>query len=123
TACTLFFSLHPPTTTQLYTLSLHDALPIFGEDGVEEDPLQGFEQVAPDQLDPAGKAEASQILRRELQRPGVDVGRRHAGARLAFGHARGDGARSGADVRHVKARLARKAAAQLRVESAVRQGG
>src|SRR5690606_36649915 len=58
--------VEPHVRREVLPLAFRDVRRV-GEDGVEEDPLQGFEQVAPDQLDSAGKAEASQILRRELQ--------------------------------------------------------
>src|SRR3712207_9416902 len=40
----LFFFFNDTATTEIYTLSLHDALPIFGPDGLHADELQ--EQVA-----------------------------------------------------------------------------
>src|SRR3712207_7628071 len=70
-SCTVFF-FKDTATTEIYTLSLHDALPIFGQGQVEDR----------DQDDPLGRAEVAAVDARP-----VDRGRGNDPSALAVGMA------------------------------------
>src|SRR5256885_16308108 len=55
----LFFFFNDTATTEIYTLSLHDALPIFGEVHVAHASARQVRHLAPVALDPG---EAPQVL-------------------------------------------------------------